>query len=64
MNISEEHKKKLLVAKSLLASPGLAAKITSLIGMPTALLVTKGLCHRNILKSNEVLEKISDFVNT
>jgi hypothetical protein len=64
MDISEEHKKELLVAKSLLEPPGLAAKITNLIGMPTALFVSKGLCHRNILQSNEVLEKISDFVNT
>jgi hypothetical protein len=63
MNISEEHKKELLVAKSLLETPGLAAKITNLIGMP----IEKGLdllpddWSKNIAKVTEKsLIKASD----
>ena len=55
MNISESHKKELLVAKSLLENPGLAVKITNLIGTP----IEKGLAllpdnwNKNIAKVTE-----------
>ncbi len=45
MNISELHNNELLVAKSLLENPGLAAKITNVIGSP----IEKGL---NLLPNN------------
>jgi hypothetical protein len=55
LNISESHKKELLVAKSLLENPGLAVKITHFIGTP----IEKGLAllpdnwHKNIAKVTE-----------
>ncbi|TWX64508.1 EcsC family protein [Colwellia demingiae] len=63
MKISELHEKELLVAKSLLENPGLAAKITNLIGTP----IEKGLdllpddWSKNIAKVTEKsLIKASD----
>lgn len=63
MNISESHRKELLVAKSLLENPGLAVKITSFIGTP----IEKGLAllpenwNKNIAKVTEKsLLKASD----
>jgi len=63
LNISELHEKELLVAKSLLENPGLAAKITNLIGTP----IEKGLnllpddWSKNIAKVTEKsLIKASD----
>jgi hypothetical protein len=55
LNISESHKKELLVAKSLLENPGLAVKITHFIGTP----IEKGLAllpdnwHKNLAKVTE-----------
>jgi len=55
LNISEPHKKELLIAKSLLENPGLAVKITHYIGTP----IEKGLdllpdnWNKNIAKVTE-----------
>jgi hypothetical protein len=67
LNISESHKKELVVAKSLLENPGLAAKMTNLIGTPIENLFEKGLdllpdgWNKNIAKVTEKsLMKASD----